>query len=85
MPDQPQKPAQGAPNTIMAAILVGAAFVAILGTILPALIGLTGTPALILRLAFYAVAVLDVAIAFWLRGKLQKTRAFRTGSTVQRQ
>jgi hypothetical protein len=29
--------------------------------------------------------VLDVAIAFWLREKLQKARAFRTGSTVQRQ
>jgi hypothetical protein len=85
MPDQPQKPAQGAPNTIVAAILVGAAFVAILGTILPALIGLTGTPALILRLALYAVAVLDVATAFWLRGKLGKARASRSGATVQRQ
>jgi hypothetical protein len=85
MPDQPQKSARSAPNALMAIILVGAALVAILGTILPMMIGLTGTPALILRLAFYGVAVVDVAIAFWLRGRVRRAQASRTGAAVQRQ
>lgn len=85
MPDQPQKSARSAPNALMAIILVGAALVAILGTILPMMIGLTGTPALILRLAFYGVAVVDVAVAFWLRGRVRRSQASRTGAAVQRQ
>ena len=85
MPDQPQKSSANAPTTVMAAILIGAAFLAIIGTILPAFIGLTGTPALIFRITFYAIAVIDVVIAFWLRGKLQKARSSRPGGTVRRQ
>jgi FtsH-binding integral membrane protein len=85
MPEESQKPARSAPNAVMAIILVGAALVAILGTILPALIDLAGTPALILRLAFYGVAMVDVAVAFWLRDRIRKAQASRTGGAVQRQ
>jgi hypothetical protein len=85
MTNQPQ-PSAHAPTIVMAMVLIGAAIIAVLGTILPSLFSLSGTPAIILRLAFYAVAVLDVVLAFWVRGKLRKSQpASRSGGTVQRQ
>jgi len=69
----------------MAAVLVGAVFIAVVGTFLPGLIGLDGAPALIMRLAFYAIAVIDVALAFWLRARIRKARGMNSGGPVQRQ
>lgn len=72
----PENNAQ-APNSatvVMAAVISGAVIIAVLGTFLPDLIGMEGTPALILRLVFYAVAAIDVAIAFWLRARIAKAR-----------
>ena len=69
-----------APNSALvlwAAIVSGAVIIAVLGTFLPDLIGIEGTPALIFRLVFYAVAAIDVAIAFWLRGRINKARQAR--------
>jgi hypothetical protein len=64
---------------VMAAILGGAVIIAVIGTFLPDLIGIEGTPALIFRLVFYAVAAIDVAIAFWLRGRLSRARRIGGG------
>jgi hypothetical protein len=71
--DRPQAPNPTA-SILTAAILSGALIIAVVGTFLPDLIGMEGTPALALRLVFYFVAAIDVAIAFWLRGRINKAR-----------
>ena len=83
MPDDSPK-APNSATVLMAAIISGAVIVAVIGTFLPDLIGIEGTPAIILRLVFYAVAAIDVAVAFWLRGRINKARqaSGRSGSTV---
>lgn len=73
-----------AANAIMAAILGGALLIAVVGTFLPDLVGLAGPPAWAMRLVFYAVAAIDVAVAFWLRARLRKARE-TGGQTVRRQ
>ena len=72
-------------SVVTAAVISGAVIIAVLGTFLPDLIGMEGTPALVIRLVFYAVAAIDVAIAFWLRGRIAKARqaSGRSGNTVQ--
>lgn len=86
MPDD--RPLAPNPTTsiLTAAILSGALIIAVVGTFLPDLIGMEGTPALALRLVFYFVAAVDVAIAFWLRARINKARqaSGRDGGTVQR-
>lgn len=85
MPDDSSK-APNSATVVMAAVMSGAVIIAVLGTFLPDLIGFEGTPAIILRLVFYAVAAIDVAIAFWLRARIAKARQARgrSGHTVQR-
>lgn len=88
MPDETSKaPSPATASILTAAILSGAVVIAAVGTFLPDLIGMDGTPALALSLVFYAVAAIDVAIAFWLRGRINKARqaSGRNGGTVQRQ
>lgn len=82
--DRPQGPNPTA-SILTAAILSGALIVAVVGTFLPDLIGIEGTPALALRLVFYFVVAVDVAIAFWLRGRISKARQAkgRGGGTIQ--
>jgi hypothetical protein len=80
------EPRPNASSTIlMAAILVGAVIIAVVGTFLPDLIGIEGTPALVLRLVFYVVAAVDVAVAFWLRGRLRHAQARGVGGTTRHQ
>ena len=81
MPDD--RPNSANASVVMAAILTGAVIIAAIGTFLPDLIGMEGTPALALRLVFYVVAAIDVAVAFWLRGRINKSRQ-SGGGTVQR-
>jgi hypothetical protein len=85
MPDDRSK-APNSATVVMAAVISGAVIIAVLGTFLPDLIGMEGTPALVLRLVFYAVAAIDVAIAFWLRGRINKARqaSGRGDNTVHR-
>ena len=86
MPDDSSKaPNSATASVLTAAILSGAVIIAVVGTFLPDLIGMEGMPALVLRLVFYAVAAIDVAIAFWLRGRINKARqaSRRGGNTVQ--
>lgn len=88
MPDDTSKTSSkpAAANRLTAAIVGGAVIVAAVGTVLPELIGIEGTPALALRLVFYAVAAIDVAIAFWLRGRISKAQQAGDGdgNTVRR-
>ena len=72
-------------TSIVAAILGGAAIVAIIGTVLPNLIGMTGPVATWVRVVFYAVAAADVAIALWLRARIRRARQEATRGTVRRQ
>lgn len=85
MPDDSAK-APNSATVVVAAVISGAVIIAVLGTFLPDLIGMEGTPALVLRLVFYAVAAVDVAIAFWLRARIAKARQAggRSGNTVHR-
>jgi len=76
MPDDSAKVPNSA-SILTAAILSGALVIAVIGTFLPDLIGMDGTPGLVLRLVFYAVAAVDVAVAFWLRGRINKARQAR--------
>lgn len=85
MPNETKTPPPNAATIVMAAILVGAVIVAIIGTFLPGWVGLTGGPAIALQLVFYAVAAIDVAVAFWLRARIRKVRSSRSGGTVQRE
>ena len=85
MPDDNTK-APASASILAAAIISGAVIIAVIGTFLPDLIGMEGTSAIAIRLVFYAVAAIDVAIAFWLRGRINKARQVGGGSgTVQRQ
>lgn len=68
----PDNPA--AATVLMAAIISGAVVIAAIGTFLPDLMGIEGTPAVVVRLVFYVVAAVDVAVAFWLRARLAKAR-----------
>lgn len=85
MADPARQPPSSTATAVMAAILVGAVILAVIGTFLPGLIGLTGWPAVAMQLVFYAIAVIDVAIALWLRARLRKAGSSRGGGTVQRQ
>ena len=84
MRDPTQTPPSSAATVVMAAILVGAVTIAVIGTFLPGWIGLTGGPAIAMQLVFYAIAAFDVAVAFWLRAKLRRIQSSRSGQTVQR-
>jgi hypothetical protein len=85
MAEQRPKPVPSAGGTIlMGSIFSGAVIIAAVGTFLPGLIGLSGTPAIIIPLVFYAVAAIDVGVAFWLRAKIRAARR-QSGSPVQRQ
>jgi quinol-cytochrome oxidoreductase complex cytochrome b subunit len=71
---------------LMASMLVGSLMIALIGALLPGWVGITGTPAILISLVFYAVAAIDVAIALWLRARLKKARqsSARGGGQVQR-
>lgn len=87
-PNPAPAPAPRAASTILtASILSGAVIIAAVGTFLPGLLGLSGAAAIIVPLVFYAVAAIDVGLAFWLRARLKKAllSSSQGGGTVQRQ
>ena len=83
MHDQTRKPPPGAATIVMAAILVGAVMIAVIGTFLPGWVGLTGGPAIAMQLVFYAIAAVDVAVAFWLRANLGPLHQALTPALVE--
>jgi protein-S-isoprenylcysteine O-methyltransferase Ste14 len=66
--------ARPAPIAVVASVLAGAVLVAVIGTLLPGLAGITGAPAIWIPIVFYAVAVVDVLIALWLWRRLKAMR-----------
>ncbi len=76
----------GNPNVLFAAMIFGAILVAVIGTTVPALAGITGPEAAWIPFLFYAVAAVEVILALWLRARLIKARdrARPGGGTVQR-
>ena len=84
MPDDRSKAPNNA-SIAMAAILTGAVVIAAIRTFLPDLLGLEGTPPPLMRLVVFAVAAVDVAVAFWLRGRIEKARQAngRSSNTIQ--
>ena len=77
----------GNPNILAAAMIFGAILIAVIGTMAPALAGITGPEAAWIPFLFYAVAAVEVALALWLRARLIKARdaARPGGGAVQRQ
>lgn len=88
MAQQPAPPKTNAAGNplIVVVLLVSAAMLAALGTILPGMMGFTGTERWVMSGVFYLAAAGDVAIALWFRAKLKKQRAAASsGGTIQRQ
>ena len=85
MPDDKAKaPNPATASVLTAAIISGAVIIAAIGTFLPDLIGLEGTPAIVLRLVFYAVAAVDVAVAFDADGQLLSAAPLTRSSRISR-
>jgi hypothetical protein len=69
--------ANAVPAIVAASVLAGAAMLAIIGTLLPGWVGITGAPAAWIPLVFYAVALIDVLVALWLWRRVQAARQGR--------
>jgi membrane protein implicated in regulation of membrane protease activity len=74
MPPQSGNGAQSAPIVVVASVLVGAIMIAVIGTLVPGMAGITGAPAFWIPVVFYAIAVADVLVALWLWRKLNSMR-----------
>lgn len=74
-------------------MLIGAALIAVIATVLPSYVDLDDQTAMMMRIMFYAAAALGVGQAFWLRAKLTKqlppeertSAEPKRGGTVERQ
>lgn len=74
-------------------MLIGAALIAVIPTLLPSYVDLDDETAMMMRIVFYAAAALGVGQAFWLKAKLTKQlppeernkAEPKSGGTVQRQ
>ncbi len=88
-PPGPAKPASAnnpAAGVLPIVLLVSAALLAALGTILPGMMEFTGPERWLMSGVFYVAAAGDVVIALWLRSRTRKARASESsGGTVQRQ
>lgn len=75
------------PNIVPGALIVGAIMIAVIGTFMPSLVGMTGPEAFWIPVIFYVVAVVDIGIALLFRSRLIKAQrsAGASGGTVQRQ
>lgn len=79
-------PNQGNPNVLAGAMIVGAILVAVIGTLMPSLVELTGPEAIWIPVIFYGIAAFEVVIALYLRARLLKARRpLSSGGTIQRQ
>ncbi|HEX6120623.1 MAG TPA: hypothetical protein VFZ03_14335 [Dongiaceae bacterium] len=69
--------ARTVPAIVAVSVLAGAAMVAIVGTLLPGWVGITGAPAIWIPIVFYAVALIDVLVARWLWRRVLAARQDR--------
>lgn len=84
---QSSEPKPAAPSpAIVAALLVSAVMLVVLGTILPEMMEFSGLERWLMSGVFYLAAAGDVAIALWFRSKSRKARAAAaSGGAIQRQ
>jgi hypothetical protein len=83
-----QKPIRASITALFVAMLIGSVFVALIATFLPRYVGLDPETTMIMRIAIYAAAALNVGQAFWLKAKLTKQlppEERKTGGIIQRQ
>lgn len=83
-----QQPTRASIRALFIALLIGSVLIALIATFVPPYVGLDDETAMIMRIALYAVAVLNVGQAFWIKAKLTKQlppEARKTSGTIQRQ
>jgi hypothetical protein len=88
-----QQPTRASIKLIFIVMLIGSAFIALIATFLPPYVDFDEDTTLLMRIVFYAAAVVSVGQAFWLKAKLTKqlppeerdARERNSGGTVQRQ
>jgi hypothetical protein len=82
---QPNATPQANAPIVFTLMLLSSAMIAVLAIVLPVLLAFDDFLTLVLRCAFFAVALGDVIIAFWLRSKLRRlTPAGTSTGAVQR-
>jgi hypothetical protein len=83
-----QQPTRASIKTLFIAMLLGSVLIALIATFLPHYVDLDPETTMIMRIAFYAAAALNLGQAFWLKAKLTKQlppEERKTGGTIQRQ
>jgi hypothetical protein len=88
-----QPPSRAAIKALFIAMLIASVLIAAVATFLPPYVDLDSETTMILRIAFYAAAALNLGQAFWLKAKLTRqlpplernTGERKTGGTIQRQ
>jgi hypothetical protein len=86
MPNQNKDLPKANPNIVTGAVIAGAILLALVGAMLPGWAGMAGPEATWIPLVFYALAVVDVGIALYLRSFLRKLKRDRAaGGTIRRQ
>ena len=83
-----QQPTRASIKLIFIVMLIGSALIALIATFLPSYVDFDDETALLMRIVFYAAAVVSVGQAFWLKAKLTKQlppEERKTGGAVQRQ
>lgn len=69
---------------LIGALLISAAMLAVLGTVLPGMLELEPPADWVLRGVLYAAALGDVAIALWFRSRMKRAAPPQAGGTVDR-
>jgi O-antigen/teichoic acid export membrane protein len=83
-----QQPTRASIKALFFVLLIGSVLIALIATFAPPYIGLDDETTMIMRIALYAVAALNVGQAFWLKAKLTKQlppEERKPGGTIQRQ
>ena len=81
-----QSPTRRSIKAIFIAMLMGSLLIALMATFLPAYVDVDDKTAMMMRIVFYAAAVLSVGQAFWVKAKLTKhLPPEERKSTIQRQ
>lgn len=84
-----QQPTRASIKTLFITMLIGSVLIALIATFLPLYVDLDPETAMIMRIAFYAAAALNLGQAFWLKAKLTRQlppeEQRKTGGTIQRQ
>ena len=83
-----QQSSRASITALFIALLIGSVLIALIATLLPLYVDFDQETAMILRIALYAAAVLNLGQAFWIKAKLTRQlppEQCKTGGTIQRQ